>query len=248
MAAVGGDWAIHIYSLKCFKVGVGAAGATPLPSCHRAGEGGLGASDPSLGHCCDPRAGLGGVREEGSEVVLVASVTVLSPPALQHHCTVPTYSCAVTALAIHPVTNNLVIAYADQQVGAIPVEAPVATVPSPRLSLASGLPDRIAWLVMMLGRTKSHQPPPLPPLQLFEFSIPEQQYTAWSRMVQNCGLHRLWLERDTHITHITFNPKNPSHILLHDVYMFCVLDKSLVSLCALLGGLGLCPGCVPCPF
>ncbi|KAK2530195.1 Cirh1a [Columba guinea] len=113
VAAVGGDWAIHIYSLKCFK----------------------------------------------------------------HHCTVPTYSCAVTALAIHPVTNNLVIAYADQQ--------------------------------------------------LFEFSIPEQQYTAWSRMVQNCGLHRLWLERDTHITHITFNPKNPSHILLHDVYMFCVLDKSL---------------------
>ncbi|NWQ84018.1 UTP4 protein, partial [Columbina picui] len=113
VAAVAGDWAIHIYNLKCFK----------------------------------------------------------------HHCTVPTYSCAVTALAIHPVTNNLVIAYADQQ--------------------------------------------------LFEFSIPEQQYTAWSRMVQNCGLHRLWLERDTHITHITFNPKNPLHILLHDVYMFCVLDKSL---------------------
>ncbi|NWZ55840.1 U3 small nucleolar RNA-associated protein 4 homolog [Haliaeetus albicilla] len=113
LAAVGGDWAIHIYDLKCFK----------------------------------------------------------------HHCTVPTYSCAVTALAIHPITNNLVIAYSDQQ--------------------------------------------------LFEFSIPEKQYTAWSRMVQNCGLHRVWLERDSPITHITFNPKNPSHILLHDIYMFCVLDKSL---------------------
>ncbi|XP_009321233.1 PREDICTED: cirhin, partial [Pygoscelis adeliae] len=56
---------------------------------------------------------------------------------------------------------------------------------------------------------------------------PEKQYTAWSRMVQNCGLHKVWLERDSPITHITFNPKNPSHILLHDVYMFCVLDKSL---------------------
>ncbi|KAM7100670.1 LOW QUALITY PROTEIN: U3 small nucleolar RNA-associated protein 4 homolog [Ciconia maguari] len=113
LAAVGGDWAIHIYNLKCFK----------------------------------------------------------------HHCTVPVYGCAVTAIAIHPGTNNLVIAYSDQQ--------------------------------------------------LFEFSIPQKQYTAWSRMVQNCGLHKVWLERDSPITHITFNPKNPSHILLHDIYMFCVLDKSL---------------------
>ncbi|KAF1449759.1 hypothetical protein FQV21_0010680, partial [Spheniscus demersus] len=113
VAAVSGDWAIHVYNLKGFK----------------------------------------------------------------HHCMVPMYSCAVTALAIHPVTNNLVIAYSDQQ--------------------------------------------------LFEFGIPEKQYTAWSRMVQNCGLHKVWLERDSPITHITFNPKNPSHILLHDIYMFCVLDKSL---------------------
>ncbi|XP_025975475.2 U3 small nucleolar RNA-associated protein 4 homolog [Dromaius novaehollandiae] len=104
-------------------------------------------------------------------------IHVYSLKRLKHHCTVPTYSCAVTALAIHPVTNNLVIAYSDQQ--------------------------------------------------LFEFSIPEKQYTAWSRTVQSCGLHRAWLERDSPITHITFNPKKPSHILLHDVYMFCVLDKSL---------------------
>nr|XP_047906463.1 U3 small nucleolar RNA-associated protein 4 homolog [Anser cygnoides] len=113
LAAVSGDWEIHVYSLKHFK----------------------------------------------------------------HHCMVPTYGCAVSALAIHPATNNLVIAYADQQ--------------------------------------------------LFEFSIPEKQYTAWSRTVQNGGLHKAWLERDTPITHIAFNPQNPAHILLHDVYMFCVLDKSL---------------------
>ncbi|XP_051661559.1 U3 small nucleolar RNA-associated protein 4 homolog [Manacus candei] len=113
LAAVSGDWAIHVYNLKSFK----------------------------------------------------------------HHCVVPTYSCAASALAIHPSTNNLVIAYSDQQ--------------------------------------------------LVEFSIPEQQYTAWSRTVQRRGLHRCWLERDTPITHITFNPKNPSHILLHDTYLFCVLDKSL---------------------
>ncbi|OXB65092.1 hypothetical protein ASZ78_008375 [Callipepla squamata] len=104
-------------------------------------------------------------------------VHVYSLKHFKHHCTVPTYSCAVTALAIHPTTNNLVITYSDQQI--------------------------------------------------FEFSIPEKQYTAWSRMVQNRGLHRLWLERDSPITHIAFNPKNASHILLHDIYMFCVLDKSL---------------------
>uniref|UniRef100_A0A803WF31 UTP4 small subunit processome component n=1 Tax=Ficedula albicollis TaxID=59894 RepID=A0A803WF31_FICAL len=113
LAAVSGDWAIHIYNLKCFK----------------------------------------------------------------HHCMVPAYNCAVSALAIHPSTNNLVIAYSDQQ--------------------------------------------------LLEFSIPEKQYTSWSRAVQSRGLHRAWLERDSPITHITFNPKNPAHILLHDTYLLCVLDKSL---------------------
>ena len=86
-----------------------------------------------------------------------------------------------------------------------------------------------------------HRVSPLLPLQLFEFSIPEKQYTAWSRTVQNCGLHKAWLERDSPITHIAFNPKNPSHILLHDIYMFCVLDKSLVSPRAWAGGVGFVP-------
>ncbi|XP_067392855.1 U3 small nucleolar RNA-associated protein 4 homolog [Emydura macquarii macquarii] len=93
------------------------------------------------------------------------------------HCTVPAYNCAVTALAIHPVTSNLVITHSDQQV--------------------------------------------------FEFSIPSREYTTWSRKVQQHGLHKGWLERDTPITHITFNPKQPAHILLHDTHMFCILDKSL---------------------
>ncbi|XP_027502286.1 U3 small nucleolar RNA-associated protein 4 homolog [Corapipo altera] len=105
------------------------------------------------------------------------AIHVYNLKSSKHHCVVPTYSCAVSALAIHPSTNNLVVAYSDQQ--------------------------------------------------LVEFSIPEQQYTPWSRTVQRRGLHRCWLERDTPITHITFNPKNPSHILLHDTYLFCVLDKSL---------------------
>ncbi|NXC41438.1 UTP4 protein, partial [Penelope pileata] len=120
------------------------------------------------------------VSADGSWLAAVSGdweVHVYSLKHFKHHCTVPVYSSAVTAIAIHPATNNLVIAYSDQQ--------------------------------------------------LFEFSIPEKQYTAWSRTVQNCGLHRVWLERDSPITHITFNPKNPAHILLHDLYMLCVLDKSL---------------------
>ncbi|XP_066493111.1 U3 small nucleolar RNA-associated protein 4 homolog isoform X2 [Tiliqua scincoides] len=63
--------------------------------------------------------------------------------------------------------------------------------------------------------------------KVFEFSIVDKEYTPWSRKVQQHGLHKDWLERDTPITHIAFNPKQASHILLHDTYMFCILDKSL---------------------
>lgn len=65
--------------------------------------------------------------------------------------------------------------------------------------------------------------------QVFEYSIPDKQYTEWSRTVQKQGFHHLWLQRDTPITHISFHPKRPMHILLHDTYMFCLIDKSLVS-------------------
>ncbi|EHH31796.1 hypothetical protein EGK_12934 [Macaca mulatta] len=95
----------------------------------------------------------------------------------QLHCTVPAYNFPVTAMAIAPNTNNLVIAHSDQQV--------------------------------------------------FEYSIPDKQYTDWSRTVQKQGFHHLWLQRDTPITHISFHPKRPMHILLHDAYMFCIIDKSL---------------------
>ncbi|XP_066570077.1 U3 small nucleolar RNA-associated protein 4 homolog isoform X1 [Amia ocellicauda] len=62
--------------------------------------------------------------------------------------------------------------------------------------------------------------------QMFEYSIVEKQYTDWSRKLQKEGLHRLWIERDTPITHVTFNPRNPSQFILHDMYMFCIIDQS----------------------
>ncbi|ETE68165.1 Cirhin, partial [Ophiophagus hannah] len=95
----------------------------------------------------------------------------------QLHCSVPAYECPVTAMAIHPLTNNLIVAHSDQQ--------------------------------------------------LFEFSIKERGYTPWSRKLQQLGLHKDWLERDTPITHITFRPRHSSHVLLHDTYMFCILDMAL---------------------
>uniref|UniRef100_A0A4X2LRD9 UTP4 small subunit processome component n=1 Tax=Vombatus ursinus TaxID=29139 RepID=A0A4X2LRD9_VOMUR len=106
-----------------------------------------------------------------------SGVSIYDLKHLKPHCTVPAYNFPVTALAIAPDTNNLVIAHSDQQI--------------------------------------------------FEFSIPQKQYTDWSRKVQKHGLHYLWLERDTPITHITFHPKRPTHILLHDTYMFCIIDKSM---------------------
>ncbi|XP_062997525.1 U3 small nucleolar RNA-associated protein 4 homolog [Elgaria multicarinata webbii] len=105
------------------------------------------------------------------------AVHIYNLEAAKLHCTVPAYDCPVTALAIHPETNNLIIAHSDQQV--------------------------------------------------FEFSIADKEYTPWSRKLQQFGMHKDWMDRDTPITHITFNPKKASHILVHDTHMFCIIDKSL---------------------
>ncbi|XP_029464180.1 U3 small nucleolar RNA-associated protein 4 homolog [Rhinatrema bivittatum] len=104
-------------------------------------------------------------------------ISIYNVKTLKHHCSVPVYTCPVTALAIQPVSNNLVIAHSDQQ--------------------------------------------------LFEFSIQEKQYSTWSRKLQQHGLHRDWIERDTPITNITFNPSQPAHVLLHDTYNLCLIDKTL---------------------
>ncbi|KAF3689278.1 U3 small nucleolar RNA-associated protein 4 -like protein [Channa argus] len=96
---------------------------------------------------------------------------------LKLHCKVPVYSSCPTALAIHPVSSNLIMVHADQQI--------------------------------------------------FEYSLVQKEYTEWSRKLQKHGLHSLWLERDTPIVHINFNPRNPAHIILHDTFMFCIIDQSL---------------------
>uniref|UniRef100_A0A665VB57 Uncharacterized protein n=1 Tax=Echeneis naucrates TaxID=173247 RepID=A0A665VB57_ECHNA len=96
---------------------------------------------------------------------------------LKLHCTVPVYSSCPTAIAIHPVTSNLVTVHANQQI--------------------------------------------------FEYSLAQKEYTEWSRKLQKQGLHNLWLERDTPITHISFNPNNQAHIILHDMFMLCIIDQSL---------------------
>lgn len=63
--------------------------------------------------------------------------------------------------------------------------------------------------------------------QIYEYSLVQKEYTEWSRKLQKQGLHSLWLERDTPITHVTFSPKNPAHIILHDTFMFCVIDQNM---------------------
>uniref|UniRef100_A0A8C6VXP3 UTP4 small subunit processome component n=1 Tax=Nothobranchius furzeri TaxID=105023 RepID=A0A8C6VXP3_NOTFU len=63
--------------------------------------------------------------------------------------------------------------------------------------------------------------------QIFEFSLKQKEFTAWSRKLQKQGMHPLWLQRDAPITRVTFNPNNPTHILLHDTSMFCIVDQIL---------------------
>lgn len=130
--------------------------------------GGLSRQGPPRSHLCIPGAGLGcvcgrGVSPRGSaRGGCVAEVSAVVPsvhcPLLQHHCTVPTYNCAVSALAIHPSTNNLVIAYSDQQVGAVLVELcslPCACPPAFRAFwLGSG-----SWLQLLVrGAARSRHP------------------------------------------------------------------------------------------
>lgn len=66
-------------------------------------------------------------------------------------------------------------------------------------------------------------------LQIFEYSLVQKEYTQWSRALLRHGLHHLWLERDTPITHISFSGKNAAHVFLHDVFMLCVIDQTLVG-------------------
>ncbi|GCB79719.1 hypothetical protein scyTo_0018796, partial [Scyliorhinus torazame] len=63
--------------------------------------------------------------------------------------------------------------------------------------------------------------------QIFEFSISEKRYTEWSRALQQRGLHPNWVERDTPVTHVTFNPKVSTQFIIHDTYMFCIIDQLL---------------------
>ncbi|XP_056908161.1 U3 small nucleolar RNA-associated protein 4 homolog [Takifugu flavidus] len=63
--------------------------------------------------------------------------------------------------------------------------------------------------------------------QIFEYSLVQREYTRWSRALLKHGLHPLWAERDTPVTHIGFSGRNAAHILLHDLFMLCVVDQTL---------------------
>lgn len=63
--------------------------------------------------------------------------------------------------------------------------------------------------------------------RIFEYSLLHKEYTEWSRQLQKNGLHPLWLARDTPVTHVGFSPRNPAHILMHDMFMFCIIDQTL---------------------
>ncbi|XP_075694658.1 U3 small nucleolar RNA-associated protein 4 homolog [Rhinoderma darwinii] len=135
---------------------------------------------PGTGNCSSHPVHLLTASSDGS-LLAVASVNcqidIYNVKKQKYECSVPQYTSPPTAISIHPSTNNLVIAHADQQV--------------------------------------------------LEFNVTQKQYTDWSRKVLQNGLHCDWLERDTPITGITFNPSRPEDILMHDNYMFCILDKSL---------------------
>uniref|UniRef100_A0A665VCF9 Anaphase-promoting complex subunit 4 WD40 domain-containing protein n=1 Tax=Echeneis naucrates TaxID=173247 RepID=A0A665VCF9_ECHNA len=149
----------------------------------------LGQSECKYLHTLKPKSGYGTTEQpvhllfvsEDSKWLAAANtgceIHIYNLNKLKLHCTVPVYSSCPTAIAIHPVTSNLVTVHANQQI--------------------------------------------------FEYSLAQKEYTEWSRKLQKQGLHNLWLERDTPITHISFNPNNQAHIILHDMFMLCIIDQSL---------------------
>lgn len=131
------------------------------------------------------RAGVG-VWEGGSEAVpevlvrggCVGEVPSVHCPLLQHHCVVPTYNCAVSALAIHPSTNNLVIAYSDQQVGALlvqlswPCSLPCASLPA----LRAFRPGSGTWLELLVRGCCQEQTPLSCPVSLLSCAAVRVQH------------------------------------------------------------------------
>ncbi|KAM9754844.1 LOW QUALITY PROTEIN: U3 small nucleolar RNA-associated protein 4 homolog [Menidia menidia] len=63
--------------------------------------------------------------------------------------------------------------------------------------------------------------------QVLEFCLERREYSPWARRLQGAGLHPLWLQRDTPITHAAFSPAHPAHVLLHDAFMLCLIDQTL---------------------
>uniref|UniRef100_A0A8C4ZZD9 UTP4 small subunit processome component n=1 Tax=Gadus morhua TaxID=8049 RepID=A0A8C4ZZD9_GADMO len=63
--------------------------------------------------------------------------------------------------------------------------------------------------------------------KIFEYSLEQKEYTEWSRSLAKKGLHGSWLNRVAPVTHVSFSASNPDYIILHDMNMFCIIDKSL---------------------
>ncbi|XP_037538529.1 U3 small nucleolar RNA-associated protein 4 homolog [Nematolebias whitei] len=62
--------------------------------------------------------------------------------------------------------------------------------------------------------------------QILEFSLKQKEYTEWCRKLQRLGLHPRWLQRDTPVTTVTFNPSNPDQLVLNDTFMFGIIDRT----------------------
>uniref|UniRef100_A0A8C4NDK6 UTP4 small subunit processome component n=1 Tax=Eptatretus burgeri TaxID=7764 RepID=A0A8C4NDK6_EPTBU len=63
---------------------------------------------------------------------------------------------------------------------------------------------------------------------VLEFDVSKKKYTPWSLM-HAVDMPKRWLERDTPVTHITFNCSQKNVIILHDTYRFSFFDKTKVS-------------------
>lgn len=61
--------------------------------------------------------------------------------------------------------------------------------------------------------------------QIHEFCYTKNNYTVWSKQGSR-NFHPQWLQKNTTITGVTYNPNNHSQLILSDEKTICVIDKT----------------------
>ena len=64
-------------------------------------------------------------------------------------------------------------------------------------------------------------------VQIVEYDVECKQFTAFSRKLSS-KLPSQWINRSSTVRHITFDPRHPDVVILHDDSVICTINKNRV--------------------